>query len=140
MSGVHSANARLQVLDRQGGDWVVVPVEFVLSVVSAEFEKTADQLTCGEMLVVLQIENHLVTRHLFEVDEVVHWCRLVSKASALEALLNFHVRGASILSWKGKMEAIGRRESLLLLDVDALLGHAGREAKDGRGNKTALVR
>ena len=72
MLGAEHGLAFLQILEGGGGDRVLVPVKLLNLIAGRQFNQAADELRAFEVLVVLQIEQDLVARHLLEVDIVFY--------------------------------------------------------------------
>ena len=71
MSIVEQMGPFFESLDALVGDWMEVPVMFVARVTLAKLVEPTDQLGVAQVLVVVQVEENLIARHLLEIDVVV---------------------------------------------------------------------
>lgn len=58
------------------GDWVSVPVMFLLTVASRKLQKASHHLLLTQVVHIVQVDQDLITAHFLEVDEIMDWCRL----------------------------------------------------------------
>lgn len=78
-------------LDALVGDWVEVPVMFVARVTLAKLVESTDQLGVAQILIVVEIEQNLITRHLLEIDVIVSRHRHLLVLCPPVGLLHLHL-------------------------------------------------
>ena len=71
MSIVEQMGSLFEMLDALVGDGMEVPVMLVAWIAQAELVESTDQLGVAQVLVVVQVEENLIARHLLEIDVVV---------------------------------------------------------------------
>jgi len=87
MSVVERMGPFFERLDALIGDWVEVPVVLVAWITLSKLIESTDQLRVAQVLIVVEIEQDLIARHLLEIDVVVsRHCKLVDLRSPVAFL------------------------------------------------------